>query len=116
MVFMSYLTCLVAQFSAAEMCVLVNLVVAGVLEERLVFSGSILISLPLPGTWGGPHMLSSPRPPRRVCHRQQADPPPNCPHPGAAGPSSSICTPGLSAAGFPLELLVFIVLNFIYYS
>lgn len=57
MVFMSYLTCLVAQFSAAEMCVLVNLMVAGVLEERLVFSGSILISPPLLGTWGGPHMM-----------------------------------------------------------
>lgn len=100
-----------SQFSTAEMCVLVNLVVAGVLEERLVFSGSILISPPLPGAWGGPPMLSSPRPPRRACHRQQAAPRSHCPHPSAAGPYSGICTPGLSAAGFPLESLVFIVLN-----
>lgn len=106
--FTSYLTCGVAWVSAAVVRLLVALAVAGVLEERLVFPSPVLTLLPSPGTQCSPLMFSSPRP------RGSTSSP--LPPPWHGGTPLRHLYPGLSAAGFPFELLVFTVLNFIYCS
>lgn len=81
----------------------VTLVVASMLEERLVFPGPVLTLPPSPGTQGSPLMLSSPRSPGST-------PPRHC------GTLLQHLYLGLPAAGFPFKSLVFTILNFIYCS
>lgn len=94
--------CGVAWVSAAVVCAcLPSSKVASILEERLVFPGPVLTLPPSPG-------CAAPS-----CSQHHLLPPP--PPPARQDPSPA-SVPGLSAAGFPFELLVFTVLNFIYCS